>query len=74
VLVDTSRGKLIGAGLEGGVPGHGAGRVVAAVDIVVVQDGRLISIGARSGRSTRSGGSGRGRSSKGGGLRSLRSR
>jgi hypothetical protein len=64
----------MGAGFEGGVPGHGADRVVATVNVVVVQDGRLISIGGTTSRGTSSGGSGRGRSSKGGGLRSLRSR
>jgi hypothetical protein len=54
VLVNTTLSKSAGAGLERFRPGNGASRVVAAVDIVVVQDGLLVGVGR--------GGSGRGRS------------
>lgn len=61
VLIDTARSQLLGASFQGAGPGQGVGRVVAAVNVVVVQDGMLVGVG---GRRTRAGG-GRGHGARG---------
>ena len=57
MLVNTALSESAGAGFERSRPGNGASRVVAAVDVVVVQDGLLVGVGR--------GGSGGGRGCQG---------
>lgn len=65
VLVDTASSQLLGASLQVVGPGQGVGRVVAAVDVVMVQDGLLVGVGAL--RTSAGGGRGHGsRSLRGG--------
>lgn len=65
MLIDTASSQLLGASLQGVGPGQGAGRVVAAVNVVVVQDGVLVGVGAL--RTSAGGGRGHGgRSLRGG--------
>ena len=47
MLVDTLGSQLLGTGLESVGPGQRGSRVVAAVDVVVVQQGFLVLVGSR---------------------------
>jgi len=58
VLVHTASSQLLGASLQGVGPGQGIGRVVAAVDVVIIQDGLLVGVGAL--RTSAGGGRGHG--------------
>lgn len=47
MLVDTLGSQLLGAGLESVGPGQRRSRVVAAMDVVVVQQSLLVLVGSR---------------------------
>ena len=57
MLVDASSGEGLGASFQGAVPLQRAGGVVATVNVVVVQDGSLVTIRGSSAAGTGGGAS-----------------